>query len=178
MDTHLDHFVKLIKKDLSDSDKENFIKLVKKVDPSVTSYYDDHDSVVVETSHSFDNSEVNKLFSECETNYEDFFLMASETENLEENKETPKEISKEDFKNIYEKMCDELEVRMHNRVVEKKSQLGWRHGDKFDPHEKTSPLMKPYHELPEDYKLKNGKIFMDMLDVLKNNGFTVSKPKK
>jgi len=169
----LEHYVKLLKKGLSDSDKERFVKLVKELDPEIETYYDDGGAVIVETCHPFSNDDVNQLFKKCESYYDDFFIMASSNEDLDESKEEPKE-----DKSIYDQMFDELEVQMHNRVMEKKTKLGWRHGDKFDPHEKTSPLLKPYHQLPEEYKIKNGQVFMDVIDILKKHGFKVSLPKK
>jgi hypothetical protein len=177
----MEHFVKLLGKNLSDSDKEEFVKLVKSMDPSVTEYHDDNGSVVVETDHSFSHEEIDQLFKKCEEKFENFFLMASNEEDLEESKkEKIKEesLSKDDIKKLFDSMCEELEVKLHNRVIEKKSALGWRHGEKFDPHEKTSPLMMAYHDLPESYKIKNGKILNDVIDILKKNGFTVSIPKK
>lgn len=195
----MEHFVKLIPTEkLSEEQKETFVNLVKSVDPSVSSYYEDDNHLVVELSHCLSQEELDKIFQECSSQLgtKDYFLMASEEENdvedheeksdheesvteaaVEPVKEEPKTVSKEAFKDIYQKMCDELEVKLHNRVMDKKSALGWKYGDKFDPHAKESPLMRPYHELPEDYKIKNGKIFNDVLDILKKNGFNISLKK-
>jgi hypothetical protein len=185
----MENFIKLLPTEkLSDEQKEKFVHLVKNVDPSVSSYYDDENHVVVGLSHCLSNEELDEIFRECEKEYENFFLMASEEhkeempveEQIEEAVTVPakEEVSKKDFKDIYQTMCDELEVKLHNRVIDKKTQLGWKYGDKFDPEKKESPLMRAYHELPEDYKIKNGKIFHDVLEILKKNGFTVSLRKK
>jgi hypothetical protein len=188
----MEHFIKLIPTEkLSDEQKEQFVHLVRSVDPGVSSYYDDGNHVVVELDHNMSEKELDVVFKECEKEYNDFFLMASDEETEEQSTETlpeeveesshekeePKETSKEEFKDVYQRMCDELEVKLHNRVVDKKTSLGWKFGDKFDPHKKESPLMRNYSDLPEEYKLKNGKIFNDVLEILKKNGFTVSLKK-
>lgn len=191
----MEHFIKLIPTEkLSEEQKEAFVNLVKLVDPSVSSYYEDDNHLIVELSHCLSQEELDKIFQECNSQLgtDDYFLMASEEDHEEEKldqeepvteakeepkKEERKETSKEEFKDIYQKMCDELEVKLHNRVMDKKSALGWKYGDKFNPHTKESPLMRPYHELPEDYKIKNGKIFNDVLDILKKNGFNISLKK-
>lgn len=193
----MEHFIKLIPtKKLSDEQKDKFVNFVKNIDSDALSYYEDENHVIIELSHCLSNEELDKIFKECSEilGTEDYFLMASEEEkseeNTEENKEEvkeesaaenleePKDTSKEDFRNLYKVMCDELEVKLHNRVIDKKSALGWKYGEKFDPEKKESPLMRPYHELPEDYRIKNGKIFGDVLEILKKHGFTISLRKK
>jgi hypothetical protein len=190
MQDNMEHFIKLIPTEkMTEEQKDNFVNIVKSVDPSINSYYEDGNHLILELSHSLSEEELDKIFQECNSTLgtENYFLMASDEdaakdeepiETIEESVEPKKEESKEEFKDIYQKMCDELEVKMHNRIIDKKSALGWKYSDKFDPHKKESPLMKPYHELPEEYRIKNGKIFNDVIDILKKNGFTVSSKKK
>lgn len=66
-------------------------------------------------------------------------------------------------------MLDELSRFMHNDNVRKKIENGWRYGEHFSITEKTSPLLVPYEQLPEEYKELRPDIFMKVLSIIGKN---------
>lgn len=63
-------------------------------------------------------------------------------------------------------MLDELAKFMHNEDVRKKVKLGWRYGMEFSISEKTSPMILPWEQLPEEYKTVRPELFSKVLEIL------------
>lgn len=54
---------------------------------------------------------------------------------------------------------------LHEEWVRWKTDHGWRYGPQKDTYQKTHPCMVPYHELPDDEKIKD-KLFTAIVQVL------------
>jgi hypothetical protein len=66
-------------------------------------------------------------------------------------------------------MLYELAKYMHNKSMQDKIAAGWRYGDRFDSSEKTSPLIKPYDDLPEEHRQLRPDIFTKVLEIIGKN---------
>lgn len=65
-----------------------------------------------------------------------------------------------------EDMMDDLAKYMHNHNVREKFNAGWRYGENFSMENKTSPLLVPYENLPDDQKTLRPDIFVKVLDIV------------
>lgn len=66
-------------------------------------------------------------------------------------------------------MLYELAKYMHNKSMNEKIADGWRYGAVFDLKEKTSPLIKPFDNLPEEHKKLRPDIFAKVLEIIGKN---------
>lgn len=65
-----------------------------------------------------------------------------------------------------EYMLDSLSKFMHNAMVKEKVSNGWRYGEKFSMENKTSPLLVPYEQLPDEHKVHRPDIFYKVLELI------------
>lgn len=66
-------------------------------------------------------------------------------------------------------MLYDLSKYLHDKSMNEKIKAGWRYGDKFDPEQKTSPLIKNYDDLPEAHKQMRPDIFAKVIEILGKN---------
>lgn len=66
-------------------------------------------------------------------------------------------------------MLYELAKYMHTKSMNEKISAGWRYGEKFDTSEKTSPLIKPFDDLPHEHKQLRPDIFSKVLEIIEKN---------
>lgn len=78
----------------------------------------------------------------------------------------------------YEQICDTLAKHLHNRWCLQKQAQGWRFGTKHSAREKTTPLMRPWHELPETHKEVDLELPVDFIAIMKRFGYSFVPDKK
>lgn len=66
-------------------------------------------------------------------------------------------------------MLYELAKYMHTKAMNEKLSAGWRYGEKFDSSAKTSPLLKPFDDLPKEHKQLRPDIFAKVLEIIGKN---------
>lgn len=185
------HTLKFVSKEnVTDREKIKLLEVVRRLDPSAdfTTNHPDNELVktlIISLTRCLHEKELEKINDELATDMDNYFVetLCEEGEEEDEVKDGPgklftvaevRKTFRDHFEPSFKEMCDEMELRNHNRLIEKRAQMGWKFGDRFDPLKKESPMMKPYDQLPEEYKLQNGKIFEDVLDILQKNGFYMS----
>ena len=62
---------------------------------------------------------------------------------------------------------------LHAKWMRDKLADGWRYGIKFNQREKTNPMLKPWHELSNEYKNVDKSIPQLFLDFLNDEGYVV-----
>jgi hypothetical protein len=105
--------------------------------------------------NSLSETTMEKLVNKIYTKY-------PEDEIYFENSTNAKEFTDEQIQT----MLEELSRYMHNKSMSEKMALGWRYGEKFDPNEKTSPLIKPYEDLPSEHKKLRPDIFAKVMEII------------
>lgn len=77
---------------------------------------------------------------------------------------------------ILEMLAVEASKKNHQEWVRTRTSEGWRFGQKYDQTQKTSPLCRPWEQLPEKYQLVEIQRMASLLDILgKMNLKIVSK---
>lgn len=96
-------------------------------------------------------------------------IMEKMVEVLYTNKEFENatfENSIEDDTNISTDMLEDLAKFMHTKYIEEKVKAGWNYGEDYSFEKKTSPLLVPYEQLPEEYKELRPDIFEKVVEIL------------
>ena len=162
----MENCLKLISKtELSEDARRSFLSLVKQYDSGADVHTEEGRVLHIKLEIVLPEVDL-KNISERWSEHHDNFFIEYEFEN-----QNPDVLKETDLAVLFDEMNEELNHRLHNRMVEEKAEKGWKYGDAYDPENKTSPLMKPYHELPEAYKKPNKKILKDVLQVLEDKGF-------
>ncbi len=74
---------------------------------------------------------------------------------------------------VFETFCETLAKYQHSNWYSEKVEAGWRYGLDFDNHAKTSPLLRPWHDLPAHYQRIDKKLPTQILQLLENMGYVV-----
>ena len=67
----------------------------------------------------------------------------------------------------------ELARYNHQRWMDRKLSQGWRYGMIMDEKQRTHPLLRPWHELPEQHRDVDDQLAPILIDVLHKNGYSV-----
>jgi len=102
-------------------------------------------------SRNLIDEEVNPIFELFSNVYTegDFDIMISGDESPCTDCET---VSIEVENDDYERLCEKLSKAMHQRWYEDKVDSGWRYAVDLNESDKTSPLLRPWDDLPEAYR--------------------------
>jgi hypothetical protein len=73
----------------------------------------------------------------------------------------------------YLSLCVELAKRQHESWMRDKADLGWRYGPKISMANKTHPMIRPWSDLPDQYKDVNTDNPENFLNFLNNQGYAV-----
>lgn len=150
------HFIRLVvDKDLSVQEKEEFRNILDYYNYKVYYMTLDDDGAYkfiidrhIKDEHMFD------IIKNWDDYYEERFFL--------ENSIQPDYFTYEEKK----QMVEELMREMHSDFVKKKTDAGWRYGEEFSMENKTSPLLVPFDQLPDNYKDYNPKFFSKVLNIL------------
>ncbi len=159
------------KNELSEESRRAFISLIQQYDDGAEIETEKSKTILITLDHTIPDQDLKEL-SETWGETNDNFLIEYEGGQEDTGHK------KLDIKDLFDNMNEELNIRLHDRMVEEKTSKGWRYGDRYDPANKTSPLMKPYLDLPKSYRKPDKNILRDVLNVLENNGFIITHKKK
>jgi len=74
---------------------------------------------------------------------------------------------------IIESLARKFSERQHQQWMNDRINKGWRYGPKRSDKEKTHPLLKPWNQLAEEYKIIDYKLPKLFLDLLAEYGYTI-----
>lgn len=191
----VDHYVRLkTLKELDKKDVKNWFNAVRDAAPegtlsSVPLVQEGHGPKQVqlihntfkEGSHTYDIpltrdltereiAEIVELFSSYYENGNFLVEGSSETVMPEEDVEYS---SLELSEDAYERLCQKLAKTQHQRWYEEKVDQGWRYGLKESKKDKTHPMLRPWQELPDDYKTIDRELPQIFMNVMAEEGWVV-----
>lgn len=70
-------------------------------------------------------------------------------------------------------VCTAIAKQRHEDWVRERSDAGWRYGTKFDPDNKTDPLIRPWDQLPDRFRQPDMRAAQPILDLLNAHGYVV-----
>jgi hypothetical protein len=70
-------------------------------------------------------------------------------------------------------LCGALAKQKHESWMRERTGGGWRYGVSFDAEEKTHPLLRPWDQLPERYKVPDLDWPQQLVNMLNDNGYVV-----
>jgi RyR domain len=70
-------------------------------------------------------------------------------------------------------LCLALAKQKHEIWLRERNDAGWRYGVVFNQHEKTHPLLRPWDQLPERYKLPDLDWPQKLVNTLNDHGYVV-----
>jgi hypothetical protein len=73
----------------------------------------------------------------------------------------------------YNNLCETLAKHQHQRWYDQRSKNGWSFGLEIDSINKTHPLMRPWEQLPDQYKNIDYELPHLLMDLLVNSGYVV-----
>jgi hypothetical protein len=73
----------------------------------------------------------------------------------------------------YLSLCCELAKRQHEQWMRDRTDDGWRYGAKVSLSNKTHPMLRPWEDLPEQYRDVNTDSPENFLNFLNNQGYAV-----
>lgn len=73
----------------------------------------------------------------------------------------------------WEAICEQYAKELHNRWYEDKVDQGWRYGMQFNEQEKVHPLLRPWNDLPEDYRTADYESPSKLLEIMDRFGYSV-----
>lgn len=73
----------------------------------------------------------------------------------------------------FETFCDTLAKHQHSNWCLEKAEAGWRYGLEHDPKEKMSPLLRPWQDLPDQYRRIDKKLPQQIFDALESLGYVI-----
>lgn len=73
----------------------------------------------------------------------------------------------------FEVFCDTLAKHQHSNWCTERTEAGWRFGFDHNAMEKTSPLLRPWHDLPAQYKSIDKKLPSQILNILEDLGYVI-----
>lgn len=72
---------------------------------------------------------------------------------------------------FYEVMCDMLAQYQHSNWCSEKTAEGWRFGLEFSFDQKTTPLLRPWSDLPSNYKKIDKRLPIEFIKMMNNIGY-------
>lgn len=75
-------------------------------------------------------------------------------------------------------LSTQLAKKQHERWVREKTSEGWRYGLKLSVEEKTHPLLRPWDQLPDQYKQLNHNDPDSFLNIIKDQGYSIISNKE
>lgn len=105
------------------------------------------------------NDECDKDEWDIETSSSDAIDMAKVTMQFDEDK--------------FENLCKEWAKHSHEMWVKERQDSGWSYGISISTENKTHPLIRPWHELPEKFQKVDNHLPQTMLDFLDDQGYSV-----
>ena len=73
----------------------------------------------------------------------------------------------------YNDLCTAWAKRQHDQWVKERTDGGWRYGTTISVKEKTHPLLRPWHELPDQFRKVDTESPQGLLDLLNDQGFAI-----
>lgn len=73
----------------------------------------------------------------------------------------------------YEILCDTLAKYQHSNWCSERSEAGWRYGADHDPKAKTSPMLRPWQDLPAHYKRIDKNLPNKVFELLEDMGYVI-----
>jgi hypothetical protein len=70
-------------------------------------------------------------------------------------------------------LCTALAKQKHETWMRERTDAGWRYGVEFDAEDKTHPLLRPWDQLPERYKVPDLEWPQQLVSMLNDNGYVV-----
>lgn len=70
-------------------------------------------------------------------------------------------------------LCNAMAKRKHEDWVRERTDAGWRYGVVFDAEEKVHPLVRPWDQLPERYRVPDLTAPQQLIDLLNDSGYIV-----
>lgn len=73
----------------------------------------------------------------------------------------------------FKELCTSWSKTQHEAWVTERLSAGWRLGGKVSETDKTHPLLRPWHELPDEFRKVDGDMPQKFLDFLNASGYVV-----
>lgn len=73
----------------------------------------------------------------------------------------------------YDIFCDTLAKYQHSNWCSERTEAGWRYGADHNPQAKTSPLLRPWHDLPSHYQRKDKNLPNKIFEILEDMGYVI-----
>lgn len=70
-------------------------------------------------------------------------------------------------------LCTALAKQRHTDWVRERTDAGWRYGMRFDQTEKTSPLLRPWEQLPDQFRRPDLNMPQTLISSLNDQGYVV-----
>lgn len=110
------------------------------------------------------NSECDQDEWDIETSSSDALDMVKTTMQFENDK--------------FDELCKEWAKHSHNAWVKDRQDSGWSYGTSVSSENKTHPLIRPWHELPEKFQKVDNHLPQTMMDFLDTQGYAVVSKKE
>lgn len=75
----------------------------------------------------------------------------------------------------YSKLAEQFSKVIHEEWLNERKAKGWRYGELRNDEDKTHPLVKDWSQLDESEKDIKPKVIKDLIKVLQDNGFRITK---
>jgi hypothetical protein len=73
----------------------------------------------------------------------------------------------------YLDLCMAWAKRQHEKWLKDRTEQGWRYGTELSMSAKTNPLLRPFEQLPDQYRVPNFEEPQALLDLLNDQGYAV-----
>lgn len=73
----------------------------------------------------------------------------------------------------YNDLCTQWAKRQHDEWFKDRTENGWTYGANMSLSNKTHPLLRPWHELPDKFKKIDANEPKELLNMLNDHGYTV-----
>lgn len=126
---------------------------------------------VIPLTRDLSNNEIDEIiqgFSGLETDLSDFDVETNETRLMADDKPP---ISMDAAKHL--QLCTALAKHKHEEWVRERTDAGWRYGTKFDPDEKTHPLLRPWDQIPDRFRQPDMDWPQKLVHMLNDQGYAV-----
>ena len=70
-------------------------------------------------------------------------------------------------------LCTALAKQKHETWMRERTDAGWRYGVKFDADEKTHPLLRPWDQVPDRYKVPDLDWPQQLVKMLNDHGYVI-----
>jgi len=70
-------------------------------------------------------------------------------------------------------ICKAMAKARHEKWMKERLRDGWRYGINFDKDEKTHPLLRPWEQLPDEFKEPDLDAPQAIFDLINNQGYTI-----